>query len=393
MIMEKVGLSVVTYVINSGSFLQSFATQQKIKSLGYDTEIINIEGVKDIIGKERKKYFLSRCLNINELKSYVVTLKGIVRKKFDRKYASQIKTRDEVFSKFYDDYFKFSPVEYGWDNVGKMCNKYKAVVVGSDQLWRPVNIAGDFYTLNFVPDDVLKISYSTSFGVSKLPKKIEEKAKAFLRRIELLSVREVSGQKMVKDLIGREIPVVCDPTMLLSAEEWESYINKERIIDEPYILCYFLGSNEEYLKFAKRLKENKKIKLVGLVHCAGYNTKVNVYMDETPFNVGPLEFINLIKYAEYVLTDSFHCCVFSILFEKSFFAFKRFSDGDEMSTNDRLTTLFNWTGIKNRLLNGNEEINEKLFSNINYAEVKERLNIKRAESIKYLEDALGGKHD
>ena len=214
-----------------------------------------------------------------------------------------------------------------------------------------------------------------------------------MRRIELLSVREVSGQKMVKDLIGREIPVVCDPTMLLSAEEWESYINKERIIDEPYILCYFLGSNEEYLKFAKRLKENKKTKLVGLVHCAGYNTKVNVYMDETPFNVGPLEFINLIKYAEYVLTDSFHCCVFSILFEKSFFAFKRFSDGDEMSTNDRLTTLFNWTGIKNRLLDGNEEINEKLFSNINYAEVKERLNIKRAESIKYLEDALGGKHD
>jgi hypothetical protein len=198
---------------------------------------------------------------------------------------------------------------------------------------------------------------------------------------------------LVKELIGKDIPVVCDPTMLLSAEDWEKYVDEKPIVDGPYILCYFLGSNEEYLKFAKRMKQEKGMKIVGLVHCAGYNKHVDVYMDEMPFSAGPLEFINLIKYARYVLTDSFHCCVFSILFKKDFFAFRRFADNDEMSTNDRLVTLFDWTGIKGRLLNGTEDITDDLFSHIDYEYVMSRIQEKREDSMKYLTNALGDSHD
>jgi hypothetical protein len=306
----------------------------------------------------------------------------------DKEYSKNITIRNNLFDNFSERYFKYSPNIQGWSNLSNYCKLYDSVVVGSDQLWRPVNIEGDFYTLNFVPEEINKISYSTSFGVATLPKKQANKAKLFLKRIEFLSVREESGQKLIKRLINLDIPIVCDPTMLLTQNEWNSMIDQERVIEDDYILCYFLGSNEQYLNFSKKLKEKLDIKLVGLVHCAGYNDKVDLYFDEMPFSVGPLEFINLIKYAKYVLTDSFHCCVFSIIFEKNFYAFKRFLDNDEMSTNDRLVTLFRRTGIAGRLLTGHEKIDSSFLINIDYSNVSARLEVQRNNSLEYLRNAL-----
>lgn len=160
------------------------------------------------------------------------------------------------------------------------------------------------------------------------------------------------------------------------------------MMKEDYILCYYLGDNENYLKFAKRLKEYWGVKVVGLVHINGYNKNVQAYMDETPFDVNPFQFINLIKHARCVLTDSFHCSVFSILFEKEFFAFKRFKDSDTMSTNNRLLTLFKIAGIEGRVVDGTEEINDSLFTKIDHNKVRENLALKRAESMEYLIKAL-----
>ena len=386
--MKKIGMAIVTYVNNFGSFLQSYATKEAIEGLGYETEVINTEGVQKEIGAARKKYFLSRCFNLSELNSYLVTLTGIVRKIIDKNYASQIKIRNEVFNRFREKNFEFSPVISSWNEIGQYCkNNYSSVVVGSDQLWRPANIEGNYYTLNFVPSEINKVAYATSFGVAQLPKKQANKAKLFIPRIQHLSVREEKGRKLVKDLTNLDAQVVCDPTMLLTKSDWDAHTG-QRIIKKDYILCYFLGGNDDYPKFARRMKEKTGLPLVGLVHCAGYNKNVNAYYDETPFDIGPFEFINLIKYSKYVLTDSFHCCVFSIIFNKDFYAFRRFKDGDEMSTNDRLTTLFTWTGIKNRLLNGNEEINEELLRSIDYSGIDDILDKKREESINYLSSSL-----
>lgn len=386
--MKKVGMAIVTYVNNFGSFLQSYATKEAIEKLGYKTEVINIEGVQAEINKARKRYFFSRCLNPNEIRSYIVTLKGIVRKKTDKKYANQIEIRNKVFREFKNSYFVFSPSHSSWKKIGKYCEEeYDSVLVGSDQLWRPANIEGNYYTLNYVPLEMNKIAYATSFGVAKLQKKQANKAKVFIPRIQNLSVREETGQKLVRELTGLEAKIVCDPTMLLSREEWDKHLG-ERKISHKYILCYFLGNNERYPEFAKKMKKKTGLSLVGLVHCAGFNKNVDIYYDETPFDIGPFDFINLIKNAEYVLTDSFHCCVFSILFEKTFYAFRRFKDGDEMSTNNRLTTLFSWIGISNRILNGNEVITEKMLEPMMYNEVNDRLIKKRNESLQFLKESL-----
>ena len=111
--------------------------------------------------------------------------------------------------------------------LGKKCkDKYGAVLVGSDQLWLPGNIAADYYTLNFVPKEVNTIAYSTSFGQSALPSDSAKKATVFLKKIKHIGVREESGQKLVKELAGRSVPVVCDPTLLFTSDEWMS-IQKE----------------------------------------------------------------------------------------------------------------------------------------------------------------------
>lgn len=384
---KKVGLAITTYTHNYGSFLQSYAMFETIKKLGYTPEVISTMGVQPLIDAARRKYFMKRMFNLNELRSYSTMLKGIAMCYIDRTFVEQQRVRGKAFERFRDAHFKFSPSKNTWEEVGEMSKDYCAVVVGSDQLWRPANIEGNYYTLNFVPEDVNKIAYAPSFGIPYLPKPQAEKAKRFLPRFNHIAVREERGAEIIKELTGMEVPVVCDPTLLFTKEDWNQNVGR-RIISDDYILCYFLGNNEQYLKFAKRLKELWNVKVVGIAHIAGYNKNIKTYMDETPFSIDPFQFLNLIKYAKCVLTDSFHCSVFSMHFEKAFFAFKRFSDKDTMSTNNRLITLFKMVGIEGRLITGKEEINDELFRPIDYHRVTDNIQKKRDFSMKYLINAL-----
>ena len=384
---KKVGLAITTYTHNYGSFLQSFALVETIKRLGYTPEVISTKGVQNLISSARRKYFLKRMFNINELLSYSVMFKGIGMKLVNNDYAKNQKIRGAAFDRFRDKYFSFSPVGHTWEEVGNICRDYCAVVVGSDQLWRPANIEGGYFTLEFVPDEINKVAYAPSFGIPRLEKPQAEKVKHFIPRLNHIGVREERGQQIIKELTGIDVPVVCDPTLLFTKEDWDSYVG-DRLINDDYVLTYFLGDHEDYLRFAKRLSDYWGIKVVGIVHIDGYNNNISTYIDDTPYDIDPFQFINLVKFAKCVLTDSFHCSVFSIHFEKEFFAFKRFSDTNTMSTNNRLTTLFNVAGIEGRILSGKEDISDSLFKPINYSVVRENIQKKRDFSMDYLSNAL-----
>lgn len=384
---KKVGLAITTYTHNYGSFLQSFALVETIKRLGYTPEVISTKGVQNLISSARRKYFLKRMFNINELLSYSVMFKGIGMKLINNDYAKNQKIRGAAFDRFRDKYFSFSPVGHTWEEVGNICRDYCAVVVGSDQLWRPANIEGGYFTLEFVPDEINKVAYAPSFGIPRLEKPQAEKVKHFIPRLNHIGVREERGQQIIKELTGIDVPVVCDPTLLFTKEDWDSYVG-DRLINDDYVLTYFIGDHEDYLRFAKRLSDYWGIKVVGIVHIDGYNNNISTYIDDTPYDIDPFQFINLVKFAKCVLTDSFHCSVFSIHFEKEFFAFKRFSDTNTMSTNNRLTTLFNVAGIEGRILSGKEDISDSLFKPINYSVVRENIQKKRDFSMDYLSNAL-----
>lgn len=269
--------------------------------------------------------------------------------------------------------------------MNRYCRNFSSVLVGSDQLWRPANIAGNFYTLNFVPEEINKVAYATSFGLKSVRENQKEIAAAFLNRIQYLSSREESGVQIIRELTGRDAQLVCDPTLLLSHEEWERYVSHEPIIDGEYILMYLLGDNQQHRRYVKKLAEMSHCKVVGVLHGAGYIHGDEKMVDEAPTDIGPFEFLNLVKHAKYICTDSFHGCVFATIFQRNFYVFKRFSDKDKMSTNTRVTNLLSRFELMDRLVEDSFQLEMKA---IDYDRVNGLVREFRETSYAYLAEAL-----
>ena len=234
-------------------------------------------------------------------------------------------------------------------------------------------------------DNINKISYSTSFGVSNIPQKYNNLYKNFLKRINHLSVREETGVKLIKDVAKIDAKLVCDPTILLTKEEWDEVATKERIIEDKYILCYFLGKNIEHRKFAERLKAKTGYKIVSLNHADEYVKYSDKFADITPYDIGPSEWINLVKNAEIICTDSFHGTVFSLIYNKVFFDFRRYSSSSKASTNSRLDSLLKIVEVSNeRILTGVEDVEKVLDYNIDFEKVNKNLDNFRNESKEWL---------
>lgn len=370
--------------------LQAYATQMVLDKMGYDNETIEISGFNHEIKKAKIKYFAKASLTSDILLSKMGMAINVVRRKISKnEYGALSKQRGEKFDVFAKNHFRLSPKYGSKAELGQKCpQNYSAVLVGSDQLWLPGNIAADYYTLNFVPDSVNTIAYSTSFGQSELPKDSAAKASVFLKKIRHIGVREESGQKLVKQLAGRNVPVVCDPTLLFTGEEWMQIQQKKPLVDGKYIFCYFLGNNPPHREIAKRLREKTGCKIIALTHLDEYVKSDENYADETPYNIDPADFLNLIRNAEYVCTDSFHCSVFSILYKRQFFTFRRYARNTRQSTNSRLDTLFNMVGIRGRMMTDTENIEDCLNIKTDFDAVHEKLKNVRAKSYAYLEAAL-----
>ena len=381
--MKKVGIVSCYFKNNYGSMLQAYATKKILDNNNIPNETINIDNNIDF-KKGKRKYYAFQLFNFKFIKSKFGMIKLKLDKKIVKDLGKNISIRDSKYKEFRKE-FNLSISCPDYKSLSEMADaKYSDVIVGSDQLWLPVNVVSDYYTLNWVSDNINKISYATSFGISKIPDKYTDEYKKFLSRINYLSVREESGKKIC-DEYGISSKVVCDPTILLTKEEWEQEAVQERIIPDKYILCYFLGSNIEHRKFAEKLREKTGYKIVSLNHADEYVKYSDIFADITPYDIGPREWINLIKNAEYVCTDSFHGTVFSLLFNKTFFDFRRYSESNKMSTNSRIDSLLDLAGVdKNRILTGNEDVDTVIKYKINYNKVNKNIDKIRQESKKWL---------
>lgn len=387
--LKKLALVTCYFQPNYGSQLQAYATQLLFDKMGVPNETICIDGLRGEINKAKYKYFLSRIWDVNTVKDKFATVKKVwAMKTKGEEFRSNMAERKRMFDGFARTMFHISKVYGSKTELGRAAHGYSAFVVGSDQLWLPSNIEADYYTLNFVPDDVPKIALATSFGISRLPKRQARKAAQFLKRIDYCSVREQSGQRIVKELADRDVPVVCDPTILFTAEDWATITEPERLVREPYMFCYFLGNNPEQRELVRRFKRETGYKIVQLQHCDEYIKTDVGFPDIAPYNVGPKEFIRLIRDAEYVFTDSFHCSVFSMLHSKKFFTFRRYNNDSTVSTNGRLYSLLSLAGLGNRLLKGNEDAHECMDMTIDYGQVHERLAKLRQSTKRFVENAL-----
>jgi len=386
---KKVAIVSCYFQPNYGSQLQAYATQLIFDKLGVSNETINIDGFRNEINRAKYKYFLKHLLDINVIKEKF----GFVNHKLAKhlkgeKYKSNLLLRDLKFKEFEEIQFNLSGRFNSKSELSTRAYEYSAFLVGSDQLWLPSNIEADYYTLNFVPEDVPKISYSTSFGFSNIEIAQRDKVKQFIKRINYLSVREQSGVEIIKRETGCNAVLVCDPTLLFNSAEWNEIAIQGRMYEDKYILVYFLGADKMHRYLVKKIKEKTDCKIVVLQHIDKYVKSDEEIADYAPYSVGPSEFIQLVRDAEYVVTDSFHATVFSLLFKKKFFTVRRFNKETKVSTNSRLYSLLTLLHLENRLIDASTSIDEILKNDINYDKVHIDILKFRSSSLGFIKNAL-----
>lgn len=381
--MSRVGLCIVYKNWNYGSILQSYATLLELKKLNVEYEIIRYERKKDISFYVTS---LHRLLLPDMRYSKIRSLKRKWGKKINKQFAQNDEIRARVFEQFRKHNFdNFSPILRSYSELCKYAKRFDSVLVGSDQLWLPSGLDTNFFNLMFVPDNINKIAYAASFGVSEIPESQKSRTIEYLNRIEHISVREYSGQKLIKSLTGREISVIVDPTLVIGKDVWDANIPTERKINEDYIFCYFLGNNSDQREEAIKLSEETGLKIVTLRHMDEFIKTDEEFGDYAPYDVGPAEFVNMIRHASYVCTDSFHGSVFSIINHKKFISFNRYGNNSKNSRNSRLDSLFNQIGIDRRF---KSNIVQEMFQDIDYDKVEVQLQKLRSYAENYLINAL-----
>lgn len=266
---------------------------------------------------------------------------------------------------------------------------YETYVVGSDQVWNP-NYLDKTYFLDFVPREFRKCAYASSIGVNTIPEKKQKIYRKYLSRFDYLSMREASGARYIQNLLKRQVDTVLDPTLLLSSSEWREYAMDSHFyihLPPKFILCYFIEEKEIYWETIKKIADLKKMQVIILSINKKMNKKKSPYIIFQ--DAGPKEFIRFIDQAEFICTDSFHMCAFSINFNKQFGVFRRFNAEDKRGQNSRIDDLFEFFHISNRYLDKQNACADEL----EYDSINEVLIRERKRSIKKLYSAIGESYD
>ena len=371
---------------NYGGMLQAYATISLLEKLGIDYQLIRYDKSHSLFFKISA---LPRIFNSVFLNDKLEALKKKIGKKKHPEFAKNDAVRMHAFHAFSDEKFtKLAPVSVGYNKLCADSKKYRAVITGSDQLWSPAGLSTNFFNLRFVDDSVRKISYASSFGVSNIPWYQKRRTRQFLSRLDYISMRENRGAAIVKELTGKDVPVVIDPVMMLTASEWDYLIPEKQVAQGEYIFAYFLGDNQEHRKAVNLLKEKTGLKIVALRHMDQYVPADETFGDEAPYNVGPIEFLNLLRNAKYVCTDSFHGTAFSVIYHKQFIVFNRYSNQYKHSKNSRIDTLCANLGVSNRRYG--KDFVERIQAPIDYQIVDDKIEKLKKDAFKYLSNALEG---
>lgn len=256
---------------------------------------------------------------------------------------------------------------------------YNTYIVGSDQVWNPsANSSIEPYFLTFAPKEAKKISYASSFGVSHIAPELQERFKKLLSNIDVISVREASGVELVKQLTGRNAELVVDPTLLLNKQEWMPYMKVYPDMPKRYVLIYQLSDSNTIVKLAKQIGIERNIPVYRICKRA-----FHVKKDTGVINIldaGPAEFLFLIAHAEYVITNSFHGTAFSVNFSVPFYTVV----SSAKKNNSRMESLLASTGLLNRLLSDNIDINTVNINMPDFKEAQKKLQQIREQSIAFL---------
>ena len=351
------------YYTNYGSVLQAYALQEFLIEQGYNVTVL------DYRKPEYNGCRLSRMLR---------------RHKLLYKYFCQLFNRKKAYSfyRFICEKLHMSTEIMYANALEKEIQKHNAIIVGSDQIWAP-NVFNPVYMLDFVPDDILKISYAASIGLNQIPDDLISTYQKLLSRFHAISVREKQGAQLLDQRCGIKSEVVLDPTLLVNIDHWKQLEKKVKRNDK-YIFCYFLNKNHRYKESVQEYAKKKDIEVIG---CSA-NSEDASWMTVLGNEIGPCEFLWLIHHAEAVFTDSYHGTIFSLLYHKPFITFERFANTDKICQNSRIYQLDDHFNLARRIIK--IEDTELIIEDYDYDMFEHRLDVLRKSSLEFLRKALEG---
>lgn len=352
---QTIGILTFHRTSNFGSSLQTYGLYKKIIDLGYTCEVIDYrcpaierrENLKPKINVKYPKEIIRQCL-----------------------YGSRIRQKANDLQRFGEEKMTLSR-PYGQNNIAESENDYDRIIVGSDIVWGR-DITEDDYTyfLDFVKDNKKKYAFSSSVGNCDI-RENEVKLSELLRSFQKIAVREDEAVSWVEQISGRTANLVCDPTMLLTAKEWEQVL-PPCTYSEDYVLVYFDSDNHKCLKDALAYANatGKKVYFINY-----YRPEKNVK------NIKPVsieEFLGLIKYASMIFTASYHGMLFSMYFHKQFLFYTRAHKSRVISLAKKLSVLDH--------CGDNLSLNQ--YNEIDYCKVEEKIQQFRHDSVAILKEML-----
>lgn len=374
--MTKKKIAILTQPLghNYGGIIQNYALQKVLKQLGHQPETINRVGnrhtskLRSILSKAKQfvyKYLLQK--NVLTKKQRELIIKDNV--KFLKKYINRsvlINTNNDL-----SEYFKN--------------NKFDAVIVGSDQTWRPKYSPNIYnYYLDFLKDNnqIKKLAYASSFGTAEweYTEKQTKIVKQLVKQFHAISVREAAGVDLCREKLGVEAVHLLDPTLLLTAEDYSELINQPKANKE--LFTYVLDESQEKQDFIQFIGKELKLKQ-HTNQAQKFDAKVKRPLEE--LIMPPLEgWLQGFRDAEFVITDSFHGTVFSIINKKPFIALVNVERGAS-----RFESILSKLGLEDRMVYDVNAFDPSLLHrNIDYEAVHQKLNALKEESLNFLKDNL-----
>lgn len=370
----KIGVLTFFRPLNNGAVLQACATTKIVlKKMGADAELIDfrlqrIETDRALFGKKRILRETDALRRIRRVLADVVRFPMNYRQR--KLYDSFIKTHLQTSREIY----------YTQEDLTQKCQQYDAYLVGSDLVWSPLMAEGvnPVYFLNFVKGNKPKIAYAPSIGTTQLSEEEMEKYKAYLGFLDFVSLREKSSAEQLKSITGYPVEAVLDPTLLTEEKDWQPFYRQEAMVQEPYIFAFSLEQSDLLIDTVHNLAEKAghRVVVFGRKN-KKYKGKNVIFTDSA---CGPAEFLNLVKHAACVVTNSFHGCAFSVIFHKEFYCIPHSERGI------RMIDLLNCLGIGNRIVTSADRLTAE---KIDYTVVDEKKQKLSESSLEFLKKALG----
>lgn len=290
--------------------------------------------------------------------------------------------RDANFKKFYDQYYQMSLERYT-EVVTSQESDY--VFLGSDQIWNP-RITGGYDKVYFGGFSTIEnsktISYAASIGVSSLNEEEIKQLELLIGQVDYVSVREEKASEIINTITDKPVEVVLDPTLLLEKEEWDR-IKKNRTNHGSYLLIYNLANYPETEEIAYMVSKKMNLEIIEIT--TSNKKPLSKKKHKIIRDVGPDEFIGLVSSAEFIVTDSYHGTIFSLIYHKPFYTIPNKTKGS------RMVELLDRIGLNNRLIKSTD--NFKVSSKMDYKKVDEAIYREKIKSLEFIKKSLGVKNE